>query len=206
LRHYRPSLPFHAYSSRNKRQCQGVRSVMQRRSQALDMWAKMMTMRAIAEILGVDIDTVKGYIKSGRQDGDPRVNRAVPDQMKLKANVRRMEIARLSSAGYSVSEIAERLKCNPRLVQIRLKENATTNPQDFPVVPMPSLHVQERPAVIDKISVTINEATKLTGISRTLLYRLFNEGKLTPRKLGNRTLILVDDLDSLVKSLPSGRD
>ena len=60
--------------------------------------------------------------------------------------------------------------------------------------------------MIDKISVTINEATKLTGISRTLLYRLFNEGKLTPRKLGNRTLILVDDLDSLVKSLPSGRD
>jgi hypothetical protein len=55
-----------------------------------------------------------------------------------------------------------------------------------------------------KISVTIPEATALSGIGRTSLYKLFSVGKLTPRKLGKRTLILVEELDALVKSLPVG--
>lgn len=54
------------------------------------------------------------------------------------------------------------------------------------------------------IAVTLREATALSGIGRTSLYKLFNEGKLTPRKAGKRTLILVSELESLVKSLPVG--
>ena len=57
---------------------------------------------------------------------------------------------------------------------------------------------------MQKIAVTIPEATDRTGIGRTSLYKLFNLGKLTPRKLGKRTLILVEELDELVKSLPVG--
>ena len=57
---------------------------------------------------------------------------------------------------------------------------------------------------MQKIAVTLPEATALSGIGRSSLYKLFNEGKLTPRKSGKRTLILVEELDSYVLSLPAG--
>lgn len=53
-----------------------------------------------------------------------------------------------------------------------------------------------------KISVTIPEAAEMIGIGRSSLYALFKEKKLTPRKCGKRTLILVEDLERYVKSLP----
>lgn len=57
---------------------------------------------------------------------------------------------------------------------------------------------------MQKIAVTLPEATALSGIGRSSLYKLFSEGKLTPRKSGKRTLILVSELESYVKSLPVG--
>jgi hypothetical protein len=57
---------------------------------------------------------------------------------------------------------------------------------------------------MQKIAVTIPEATALSGIGRSSFYKLFNEGKLTPRKAGKRTLILVAELESFVKNLPPG--
>ena len=57
---------------------------------------------------------------------------------------------------------------------------------------------------MQKIAVTLREATALSGIGRSSLYKLFSTRKLTPRKLGKRTLILVEELDALVKSLPAG--
>ena len=57
---------------------------------------------------------------------------------------------------------------------------------------------------MQKIAVTIPEATERTGIGRTTLYKLFSTRKLTPRKLGKRTLIMVEELDALVRSLPEG--
>lgn len=54
------------------------------------------------------------------------------------------------------------------------------------------------------IAVTIAEAVQITGIGRTSLYKLISIGRLTPRKLGKRTLILVDELDAFVQSLPAG--
>jgi predicted DNA-binding transcriptional regulator AlpA len=57
---------------------------------------------------------------------------------------------------------------------------------------------------MQKIAVTLREATELSGIGRSSLYKLFNQGKLTPRKAGRRTLILVEELQALVSSLPRG--
>jgi predicted DNA-binding transcriptional regulator AlpA len=50
---------------------------------------------------------------------------------------------------------------------------------------------------MQKIAVTLPEATELSGIGRSSLYKLFNEGKLKPRKSGKRTLILVSELEEL---------
>ena len=57
---------------------------------------------------------------------------------------------------------------------------------------------------MNKISVTIREACELSGLGRSSIYKLFNEGKLTPRKSGKRTLILVRELEAYLKNLPAG--
>ena len=57
---------------------------------------------------------------------------------------------------------------------------------------------------MERIAVTIPEAIERSGIGRSSLYKLFTQGRLTPRKLGKRTLIMVEELDALVKSLPAG--
>ncbi|KQZ92263.1 hypothetical protein ASD64_19375 [Mesorhizobium sp. Root157] len=57
---------------------------------------------------------------------------------------------------------------------------------------------------MQRLTVTVPEARQLTGLSRTTLYKLFNQGKLTPRKAGKRTLILVSELEAFVNSLPEG--
>jgi predicted DNA-binding transcriptional regulator AlpA len=59
---------------------------------------------------------------------------------------------------------------------------------------------------MDKISVTIPEACKLSGLGRSSLYRLFNTGDLKPRKMGARTLILVSELEDFISNLPSAND
>lgn len=57
---------------------------------------------------------------------------------------------------------------------------------------------------MEKLTVTLQEARALTGLSRTTFYKLFSKGELTPRKAGKRTLILVSELESYVKNLPTG--
>ena len=53
------------------------------------------------------------------------------------------------------------------------------------------------------IALTIQDAARLIGTSRSGIYRLANEGALQPRKLGGRTVILRADLDRLVADLPA---
>jgi len=53
-----------------------------------------------------------------------------------------------------------------------------------------------------KLSVTVPEAAEMIGLGRSSIYKLFNEGQLTPRKSGKRTLILVEDLKRYVENLP----
>jgi hypothetical protein len=55
-----------------------------------------------------------------------------------------------------------------------------------------------------KLAVSIPEAAQMVGIGRSSLYALFREKKLTPRKSGKRTLVLVDELRQYVESLPAG--
>ncbi len=57
---------------------------------------------------------------------------------------------------------------------------------------------------MQKIAVTLREATALSGIGRSSIYKLFSAGKLTRRKAGKRTLILVAELEGYLKSLPVG--
>lgn len=56
---------------------------------------------------------------------------------------------------------------------------------------------------MDKIAVTIPEAVKISGLGRSTIYNLFNDGKLTARKQGTRTLILVSELREHLESLPT---
>lgn len=55
-----------------------------------------------------------------------------------------------------------------------------------------------------QISMTLEKATEASGIPRSRFYELFKEGKLTPRKSGRRTLVLTEELEQYLKSLPKG--
>ena len=50
---------------------------------------------------------------------------------------------------------------------------------------------------------TIAEACARSGIGRTSIYELINTGQLPARKRGRRTLILTEDLQRCLQSLPS---
>lgn len=51
-------------------------------------------------------------------------------------------------------------------------------------------------------SMPLNEATKYCGLGRSTLYKLIKSGVLRPRKAGARTLILTEELDNYILSLP----
>ena len=54
--------------------------------------------------------------------------------------------------------------------------------------------------MIEKIAVTINEASEMLGLGRSTIYRLINSGDLKPRKVGKRTLFLVSELQEFIHS------
>lgn len=53
-----------------------------------------------------------------------------------------------------------------------------------------------------QIAMTVKEAVKETGLSRSRLYEVFNSGAIKPRKAGKTTLVLRTELEAYVKSLP----
>jgi len=53
------------------------------------------------------------------------------------------------------------------------------------------------------ITITIADAVKATGISRTSIYEALNRGDLKARKAGRSTLILVADLEAYLDRLPT---
>jgi excisionase family DNA binding protein len=55
------------------------------------------------------------------------------------------------------------------------------------------------------IAVTIPEAVKLSGISRTALYEALKKQRITARKAGRRTLIQYAELEAYLASLPPYR-
>ena len=52
-------------------------------------------------------------------------------------------------------------------------------------------------------SFTIEEACRRSGIGRTKLFELLNNGSIPWRKLGRKTLILAEDLQRFLKNLPT---
>lgn len=55
------------------------------------------------------------------------------------------------------------------------------------------------------IAVTIPDAVKVSGMSRTSIYEALKRGDLTARKAGRRTLISFADLQTYLASLPEYR-
>jgi len=53
------------------------------------------------------------------------------------------------------------------------------------------------------IAVTIPDAVKATGMSRTSLYEALKRGDLSARKAGRRTLISFADLEAYLANLPT---
>ena len=51
------------------------------------------------------------------------------------------------------------------------------------------------------LTVTIPQACKITGLGRSTIYRLFDDGKLQRLKASSRTLIKVSDLEAYIESL-----
>lgn len=56
--------------------------------------------------------------------------------------------------------------------------------------------------MMDNIAVTIPKAGEILGLGRSTIYKLIKEGQIKPKKVGKRTLILVEDLRSFIKSCP----
>lgn len=53
------------------------------------------------------------------------------------------------------------------------------------------------------IAVTIPDAVKVTGMSRSAIYEALKRGDLTARKAGRRTLISFADLEAYLARLPA---
>jgi excisionase family DNA binding protein len=60
--------------------------------------------------------------------------------------------------------------------------------------------------VYDRLAVTINDAARMSAIGRSKLYEFIKDGRLPIVKVGAKTLVRVDTLDALLKSLeaPNG--
>ncbi len=50
----------------------------------------------------------------------------------------------------------------------------------------------------EPFTATIKESCRRTGLSRSKLYELMKDGRLTPIKIGRRTLLSTDELRRLV--------
>lgn len=57
---------------------------------------------------------------------------------------------------------------------------------------------------LEPIAVSIAQACYISGLSRPTLYRCIAAGQLPARKLGARTLIIVEELRNFLSNLPQG--
>lgn len=118
----RASLPFHAFSSFNKKGGRTVDTVARKRNRTMDLYAELTPYEKIAELLDISVTTVTQYVARARQQGDVRANRPFKHRGRLQALQRRKAIKDMKALGMSAREIAKQLGINVRLVQIRLKE------------------------------------------------------------------------------------
>jgi excisionase family DNA binding protein len=53
-----------------------------------------------------------------------------------------------------------------------------------------------------KLGLSVEEASEVAGIGRSMLYEAMKQGLLPRRKFGRRTIILRDDLVQFLSALP----
>ncbi len=58
---------------------------------------------------------------------------------------------------------------------------------------------------LPRVGLSVDEAASIAPIGRTLLFRAIKDGRLRARKCGRRTVILVDDFNEFLRSLPVQR-
>lgn len=56
-----------------------------------------------------------------------------------------------------------------------------------------------------EIAVNINEAARRAGVGRTTIYEAAQRGELKIRKNGQRSLILVKDLEAWLNAMPEAK-
>ena len=56
---------------------------------------------------------------------------------------------------------------------------------------------------MEPLAVSINKACSLTGLGRTTIYRLTNDGRLDAVKVGTRSLITMESIKRLMTPSPS---
>jgi len=55
---------------------------------------------------------------------------------------------------------------------------------------------------MQKQAYTVNEIIKEIGIGRSKLYAEIKDGKITPRKIGKKTIFLAKDIEDYLNALP----
>jgi excisionase family DNA binding protein len=55
---------------------------------------------------------------------------------------------------------------------------------------------------IDKRALSVGEAAKAAGVGRTTLFQEIRNGRITALKVGRRTIITIDALETWLASLP----
>ncbi len=66
--------------------------------------------------------------------------------------------------------------------------------------------MQSASLMVKPVSLTVDDATQYCGLGRTKLYELIREGRFTARKAGKRTLLLTDEIDAYVRTLPTSKE
>ena len=65
------------------------------------------------------------------------------------------------------------------------------------------MQVEIDPVCTSPLAVTIQEAVRISGLSRSELYRRLADGKVRAKKSGARTLILMESLRAHIDGLPA---
>jgi excisionase family DNA binding protein len=64
-----------------------------------------------------------------------------------------------------------------------------------------ALEVSPRVGDLRRAAMTLTQAGEYAGLSRSFIYKLFEQQELTRLKAGKRVLILKDDLDAYLQSI-----
>lgn len=119
----KPAIPFWRFSSYNKKGGKAHPIVTRRANQILDLWAAITPMAVIADRLEISETTVKAHLRRARRRGDPRAHR--PECLTrplIDARKKRTQIVVLKDAGYENRQIAAKVRCSLRLVQVVVRE------------------------------------------------------------------------------------